>query len=89
MVNAAKVRLTGRKRMQKMYYRHTGYTGHVKQTNANDLLAGPHADRVLRNAVRGMLPKNSLGRSMYRKLRVYTGPEHPHSAQQPKELSLV
>ena len=89
VVNAEKVRLTGRKREQKIYYRHTGYTGHLKQITAGKLLAGPHADRVLRRAVRGMLPKNSLGRQMFRKLKVYAGPDHPHAAQKPEEFSLV
>jgi large subunit ribosomal protein L13 len=88
VVNAEKVRLTGRKREQKIYYRHTGYTGHLKQVTADKLLSGPHADRVLRSAVRGMLPKNSLGRQMLRKLKVYKGPEHPHAAQKPEELQL-
>ena len=89
VVNAEKVRLTGRKREQKIYYRHTGYTGHLKQTTAAKLLAGPHADRVVRNAVRGMLPKNALGRKMFRKLKVYAGPDHPHAAQKPEEFRLV
>ena len=88
VVNAEKVRLTGRKREQKIYYRHTGYTGNLKQVTADKLLSGPHADRVIRSAVRGMLPKNSLGRKMLRKLKVYSGPKHPHAAQQPKELQL-
>ena len=89
VINAEKVRLTGRKREQKIYYRHTGYTGHLKQTTAGKLLAGPHADRVVRRAVRGMLPKNALGRTMFRKLKVYAGPDHPHAAQKPEEFSLV
>ena len=89
VVNAEKVRLTGRKREQKIYYRHTGYTGHLKQVTAGKLLEGPHADRVVRRAVRGMLPKNALGRQMFRKLKVYTGPDHPHAAQKPEEFSLV
>ena len=89
VVNAEKVRLTGRKREQKIYYRHTGYTGHLKQTTAGRLLAGPHADRVVRRAVRGMLPKNALGRKMFRKLKVYAGPDHPHAAQKPEEFRLV
>jgi large subunit ribosomal protein L13 len=88
VVNAEKVKLTGRKLEQKTYYRHTGYTGNLKSTTAGKLLQGPYADRVLRNAVRGMLPKNSLGRQMLRKLKVYSGPTHPHAAQQPEELSL-
>ena len=89
VVNADKVRLTGRKREQKIYYRHTGYTGSVKQVTAGHLLDGPHADRVLRSAVRGMLPKNALGRKMLSKLKVYASPEHPHSAQKPEELPLA
>ncbi|NRA00793.1 MAG: 50S ribosomal protein L13 [Myxococcales bacterium] len=88
IVNAEKVKLTGRKREKKIYHRHTGYTGHVKSVTADVLLDGPHADRVVRNAVRGMLPKNSLGRQMFRKLKVYTGPDHPHAAQKPEELTL-
>jgi large subunit ribosomal protein L13 len=89
VVNAEKVRLTGRKREQKRYYRHTGYVGHVKSVTAQQLLESPHADRVLRRAVRGMLPKNSLGRQMLRKLKVYSGPSHPHAAQKPEELNLA
>jgi len=88
VINAEKVKLTGRKREQKTYYRHTGYVGHLKSITADKLLSGPHADRVVRSAVRGMLPKNSLGRQMERKLKVYAGPEHPHAAQQPEVLSL-
>jgi len=88
VVNAEKVKLTGRKREQKTYRRHTGYTGHVRSVTADKLLDGPHADRVVRSAVRGMLPKNSLGRQMYRKLKVYAGPDHPHAAQQPEVLEL-
>jgi large subunit ribosomal protein L13 len=89
VVNAEKVKLTGRKREQKTYYRHTGYTGHLKETTAGKLLQGPYADRVLRRAVRLMLPKNALGRAMFRKLKVYRGPEHPHAAQKPEELRLA
>jgi large subunit ribosomal protein L13 len=88
VVNAEKVRLTGRKLEQKTYYRHTGYTGHVKSQTAGEVLSGPHADRVVRNAVRGMLPKNNLGRKLLKKLKVYAGPEHPHAAQKPEELTL-
>jgi large subunit ribosomal protein L13 len=89
VVNAEKVRLTGRKREQKTYYRHTGYTGHLKEITAAKLLEGPHPDRLVRSAVRGMLPKNSLGRQMFRKLKVYAGPSHPHAAQQPEDLPLA
>ena len=88
VVNAEKVKLTGRKREQKVYYRHSGYTGSVKSQTAEQILDGPHADRVVRHAVRGMLPKNTLGRKMFKKLKVYAGPEHPHSAQTPEELNL-
>jgi large subunit ribosomal protein L13 len=89
VVNAEKVKLTGKKREQKTYIRHTGWIGHLKQTTADKLLAGPHADRVMREAVRRMLPTNALGRRMFRKLKVYRGPEHPHAAQQPQELPLA
>lgn len=89
VVNCEKVKLTGRKRENKTYYRHSGWTGSIKSTTADKLLSGPHADRVLRNAVRGMLPKNSLGRNMFRKLKVYAGPAHPHAAQQPEEFPLA
>jgi large subunit ribosomal protein L13 len=89
VVNAEKVKLTGRKREQKLYQRHTGYPGHVKSISAGRLLDSAHADRVVRNAVRGMLPKNALGRKMFRKLKVYSGPTHPHAAQKPEELSLA
>ncbi len=89
VVNAEKVKLTGRKLQQKTYYRATGYTGNLKEITADKVLAGAHPDRVVRHAVRGMLPKNSLGRDMFRKLKVYAGPDHPHAAQQPEELSLV
>jgi large subunit ribosomal protein L13 len=89
VVNAAKVKLTGRKRQQKTYYRHSGYPGGLRSTTAGALLEGPHAERVIEHAVRGMLPKNSLGRQLYRKLKVYAGPEHPHAAQQPQEISLA
>jgi large subunit ribosomal protein L13 len=88
VVNAEKVKLTGRKREQKIYHRHTGYTGHVKSITADKLLQSAHADRVVRNAVRGMLPHNSLGRQMFRKLKVYCGPNHPHEAQQPEVLEV-
>ncbi len=88
VVNADKVKLTGRKREQKTYYRHTGYVGHLRSTTAAEVLAGPHADRVVRNAVRGMLPKNNLGRKLLKKLKVYSGPDHPHAAQKPQELEL-
>jgi large subunit ribosomal protein L13 len=89
VINAEKVKLTGRKLEQKTYYRHSGYTGSLKEITADKVLAGPHADRVIRTAVKGMLPKTALGRQMYRKLKVYSGPGHPHAAQQPQEFPLV
>lgn len=89
VVNAEKIKLTGRKRQQKTYIRHTGWVGHLKQTTADKLLSGPHADRVMREAVRRMLPTNALGRRMFRKLKVYRGPAHPHAAQRPQELPLA
>ncbi len=89
VVNADKVKLTGRKREQKTYYRHTGYPGGIKSITADKLLASAHSDRVVHDAIRGMLPKNSLGRKMLEKLKVYAGPDHPHTAQKPEELSLV
>jgi len=89
VVNAEKVVLTGRKREQKVYRRHTGYTGHLRSITAGEVLAGPHADRVVREAVRGMLPKNALGRKLLGKLKVYAGPDHPHAAQKPEVLGLA
>lgn len=89
VVNAEKVRLTGNKRQAKTYYRHSGYMGGIKSITADKLLASAHSDRVVRSAVRGMLPKNSLGRQMLSKLRVYAGPEHPHQSQKPEALPNV
>jgi len=88
VINAAKVKLTGRKRETKTYYRHSGWAGGLRSITADKVLAGPYADRVVQTAVRGMLPKNSLGRKMLTKLKVYAGPDHPHAAQKPEELSL-
>lgn len=87
VVNAEKVRLTGRKLEDKIYYRHTGYPGGVRQTTAGRLL-GERPDRVLRSAVVGMLPKNRLGRRLATKLKIYRGADHPHAAQQPQPLVL-
>ncbi len=87
VVNADKVRLTGNKLDAKMYYRHTGYPGGIRSINANDLLS-KKPEMLIQAAVKGMLPKNRLGRKMFTKLKVYAGSEHPHSAQQPKELAL-
>ncbi len=86
VVNAEKIRVTGRKAEQKVYYRHTGYPGGLRTTTYEDML-GKHPERILRIAVKGMLPNNILGRQMFKKLRVYAGPEHEHAAQQPQALS--
>ncbi len=87
VVNADKVRLTGNKLSQKVYYRHSGYPGGIKSVTAGKLLE-QQPDEVIRKAVKGMLPKNKLGRQMYKKLKVYCSSDHPHQAQQPKELKL-
>ncbi len=87
VVNADKVVLTGKKLEQKTYFRHSGYPGGTTFTTAGKMLA-TKPERVVEMAVKGMLPKNSLGRQMYRKLNVYAGPNHPHAAQQPEVLEL-
>jgi large subunit ribosomal protein L13 len=87
IVNADKVRVTGRKLDQKFYYRYSGYPGGLTSVSLRDQLT-MHPERVLQAAVRGMLPKNKLGRRMIRKLKVYAGDSHPHKAQQPKPLEL-
>ncbi len=86
VVNAGKVRLTGRKLDQKVYYRHSNYPGGLRAETAKNLLER-RPEQVLVNAVHGMLPKNRLGRQMIKKLKVYSGPEHPHVAQQPETIS--
>ena len=85
VVNARKVRLTGRKLEKKTYYRHTGYMGGLKETSAARMLQ-IHPDRVLRSAVQGMLPKGPLGRRMLSKLKIYADGAHPHAAQKPQTL---
>jgi large subunit ribosomal protein L13 len=87
VVNAEKVHVTGQKMSQKIYYRHSGYLGGLKQVSLRDQLQ-TFPNRVLEDAVRGMLPKNRLGRRMFKKLKVYAGPSHPHEAQQPKPMGL-
>ncbi len=87
VLNADKVKLTGNKLADKMYYRHTGYPGGIRSINAEKLLARK-PEMLIEKAVKGMLPKNKLGRQMFKKLKVYAGPEHPHAAQMPKELAL-
>jgi large subunit ribosomal protein L13 len=87
VVNAEKIRLTGRKADQKTYFRHTGYMGHEKHIPFKRVLAS-HPERIIESAVKGMLPKNALGRSIYKKLKVYAGAEHPHQGQQPEPLDV-
>jgi large subunit ribosomal protein L13 len=87
VTNAEKVIVTGRKFKNKMYYRHTGYPGGIKSDSFEKLQAR-NPVRIIELAVKGMLPKNPLGREMYRKLKVYAGNEHPHTAQQPKQLEI-
>jgi large subunit ribosomal protein L13 len=88
VVNAAKVRLTGTKAAQKVAYRHSGYPGGLKSVPWLRLLE-ERPDKLVEDAVRGMLPKNTVGRAQLRKLRVYAGPDHPHTAQQPKPLDIT
>jgi len=87
VVNAGKAKLTGRKLDQKFYHRHTGYPGGIRSVTARRLLQ-THPERVLEAAIRGMLPKNPLGRRMFRKLKVYAEAEHPHAAQKPQPLEV-
>lgn len=87
VLNAEKVRLTGDKLNKKMYYSHSNHPGGLKEISAGKLLE-KKPEELIRKAVKGMLPKNNLGRLMFRKLKVYTGAEHPHQAQQPRELKL-
>lgn len=87
VINAEKVRVTGSKGEGKMYHRYTGYVGGLKSMSFREMRA-KHPERVIENAVKGMLPKNPLGRAMFRKLKVYAGSEHKHAAQQPQLLEL-
>jgi len=87
VVNAEKIRVTGRRMDQKVYYRHSGYMGGLTEITLRQQLER-YPERVLGDAVRGMLPKNALGRKMLRKLKVYAGPKHPHQAQQPEPMEL-
>lgn len=84
VINAEKVVVTGKKLEQKKYYSHSGYPGGIREKSLKELLEKNPED-VLRKAVRGMIPKNKLGRAMYKKLKVYAGPDHPHEAQMPQE----
>lgn len=87
VVNAEKVKLTGNKLADKRKYRHSGYPGGLKSISIGDMLV-KHPERVIEGAVKGMLPKNTLGRAMGMKLKVYAGPEHPHQAQMPRQITL-
>ncbi len=87
VINADKVKLTGNKLEQKVYYSHSGYMGGIKGASAKSLMAN-NPEEILKHAVKGMLPKNSLGKSMFKKLKVYTGSNHPHEAQMPKAINL-
>ena len=87
VVNASKIRVTGKKALDKKYYRHTGYPGGIRETNFAKLQAR-HPERVLEKAVKGMLPKGPLGYAMLKKLKVYAAGTHPHTAQQPKALEI-
>ena len=86
VVNAEKVKVTGKKLDQKIYYHHSGYVGGMKETTLKEMLA-KKPERVMEHAVKGMLPKGPLGRQMYKKLFVYVGPEHKHAAQKPEVLT--
>jgi len=87
IVNAEKVRVTGRKFTDKKYYRHSGYPGGIKEISF-DKLQAKAPEEIIKKAVKGMLPKGPLGREMFRKLKIYAGPEHQHSAQQPSALEI-
>jgi large subunit ribosomal protein L13 len=87
VINADKIRLTGKKWVQKLYHRHTGYIGGLKTASARELMQ-KRPEELIRRAVKGMLPKNKLGSRLYTKLKVYTGAAHPHQAQQPESLRI-
>ncbi len=86
VVNAEKIKVTGKKLDQKVYYRHSGYVGGIKETTLKEML-NKHPERVIEFAVKGMLPKGPLGRQMYTKLFVYAGPDHKHAAQKPEAFT--
>lgn len=88
VINAEKIRVTGNKKDQKMYYSHSGYTGHLKSTSFKHMQA-KKPEFIIHNAIRKMLPKSILGRNMIKKLKVYAGPVHPHESQNPEALSLT
>lgn len=86
VINADKVKLTGKKMTDKSYYRHSGYIGGLKETTPEKVIASNRSERIVEWAVRGMLPKSRLGDRLFTKLKVYAGPDHPHKAQQPRPL---
>lgn len=88
VINAEKVALTGKKRSDKIYYRHTGYPGGIKSTTAGEVLEGKFPERVIEKAVQRMIPRGPLGRQQMRNLRIYAGAEHPHEAQQPEAFDV-
>lgn len=87
IINADKIRLTGTKAAQKSYFRHSGFPGGLREERFEEAME-KHPERVLEHAVKGMLPKNTLGRAMGKKLKVYAGPEHPHMAQKPRQIEV-
>lgn len=89
VINAGKVHLTGKKLKDKIYYRHTGYPGGIKERRAGEILAGKHPERVVQKAIERMIPSGPLGRRQLKNLRVYAGPEHPHEAQNPEVLDIA
>jgi len=89
VINAEKVKLTGRKQADKVYYRHTGYPGGIKEARAGEILEGKYPHRVITKAVERMISRNPLGRKQMKNLRVYAGSEHPHEAQKPEALDLA
>lgn len=88
VINASQVKLTGQKKEQKTYYRHSRFFGSTKQTTAKKLLSSTHSEKVIYKAVQGMLPKNKLSRKIIKKLKLYRGSQHPHQAQKPESLVL-
>ncbi|GAB2746718.1 50S ribosomal protein L13 [Salinifilum aidingensis] len=88
VINADKVRLTGNKRQQALQYRHTGYPGGLRKQSFGEVLNSQHPERLLEKTIKGMLPKNKLGRAMAKKLKVYAGPNHPHQAQDPQPFEI-
>ena len=88
VINAEKIAATGNKMQDKMYHRFTGHIGNLKSQSLGQMLSGAHPERAIEIGVKGMLPKNPLGRAMFRKLKVYAGPNHPHTAQQPQALDI-